>query len=260
MFGSYFYHEKIRKCVALFGRMFNNLYVLRKDGSGNVISQVKVPLSYAPKRKFLDRIRENEDLTDDTKVALKLPRMSFEITNFAYDQARQLTKVNSFKNVGTAPSVRQKFFPPVPYVVNFQLNIYAKTQDEALQVVEQILPYFNPQYTVTVLPFPDDYPDFKEDIPIIIQGLSFQDDFEGTLETRRTIIYQLDFEMKISFHGPIEEKDIIRSGISRLFQMNNGLRDSDIGLETLTTTPDPANAFGLADSDFGFVTSIVDSA
>ena len=85
MFGTYFYHEKIRKCVAIFGRMFNNLYVLRKNSSGAVISQVKVPLSYAPKAKFLERIRENSDLDTDTKVAVKLPRMSFEITGFAYD-------------------------------------------------------------------------------------------------------------------------------------------------------------------------------
>ena len=82
MFGTYFYHEKIRKCVALFGRLFNNIYVLRTNSSGAVVSQVKAPLSYAPKRKYLDRIRENPDLSADTQVAIKLPRMSFEITNF----------------------------------------------------------------------------------------------------------------------------------------------------------------------------------
>jgi len=256
MFGTHFYHEKIRKCVAIFGRMFNNIYVLRKNSAGTVISQVKVPLSYAPKAKYLERIRENPDLNTDTAVAIKLPRMSFEITGFAYDAARQLAKTSTFNTIGSTAASRQKFFTPVPYTINFQLNIYAKTQDDALQVVEQILPYFNPQYTLTIKPFAVEYPDFKEDIPIAIQGLTFSDDFDGQLETRRTIIYTLDFEMKISFHGPITSGSIIRSSISKLYQMDVGLADSDIQLETLTTVPDPSNTFGTADSDFGFSTTI----
>jgi len=256
MFGTYFYHEKIRKCVAIFGRMFNNLYVLRKNSSGAVISQVKVPLSYAPKSKYLDRIRENPDLDNDTKVAVKLPRMSFEITGFAYDATRQLAKTSNFNTIGSSTSIRQKFFTPVPYTINFQLNIYAKTQDDALQVVEQILPYFNPQYSLTIKPFATDYPDFKEDIPIAIQGLTFSDDFDGQLETRRTIIYTLDFEMKISFHGPISNSGIVRSSITKLFQMDKGLSDSDLQLETITTVPDPLTTYGMPDSDFGFSTTI----
>jgi len=260
MFGTYFYHQKIRKCVAIFGTLFNNLYVLRKDNNDNVISQIKVPLSYAPKRKYLDRIREQEDLINDTQVAVKLPRMSFEITNFAYDASRQLTKTATFNTVGTDLNNRQKFFPPVPYTINFQLNIYAKSQDDALQIVEQILPYFNPQYTVTIKPFTEQYPEFKEDIPVIIQGLAFQDDFEGQLETRRTIVYQLDFEMKVSFHGPITEGTIIREAINNLYDMNTGLLDSDSYLETVKVTPDPLTTIGLADSDFGFTTEITDSA
>lgn len=256
MFGTYFYHEKIRKCVAIFGRMFNNISVLRKNSSGAVISQVKVPLSYAPKSKYLDRIRENPDLDTDTKVAVKLPRMSFEITGFAYDFTRQLAKTSTFNTLGSTTSSRQKFFTPVPYSINFQLNIYAKTQDDALQVVEQILPYFNPQYTLTIKPFASEYPTFKEDIPIAIQGLTFSDDFDGQLETRRTIIYTLDFEMRVSFHGPIADSNIIRSSIAKLYQMGVGLSDSDIQLETLTVTPDPSSTFGGADSDFGFDTTI----
>lgn len=256
MFGTYFYHEKIRKCVSIFGRMFNNLYVLRKNSSGAVISQVKVPLSYAPKAKYLERIRENPDLDTDTKVAIKLPRMSFEITAFTYDTTRQLAKTSNFNTIGSDPANRQKFFAPVPYTINFQLNIYAKTQDDALQVVEQILPYFNPQYTLTIKPFLVEYPTFKEDIPIAIQAVSFTDDFDGQLETRRTIIYTLDFEMKVSFHGPIENKDIIRTSIANVNQINAGLLDSDVKLETITVTPNPSNTLGTADSDFGFDTDI----
>lgn len=256
MFGTYFYHEKVRNCVAMFGRLFNNIYVIRKNSSGQVISQVKVPLSYAPKRKYLERIRENPDLTEDTQVAIKLPRMSFEIVNFAYDPTRQLTKSNTFNSIGSSNTNRQKYFPPVPYTVSFQLNVYAKSQDDALQVVEQVLPYFNPQYTLTVKPFGADYPDFKEDIPIAIQGVSFQDDFEGSFETRRTIIYALDFEMKINFYGPILQSGIIRSAISNIYDIERGLADSDINVERITVTPDPTTVFGLADSDFGFDTEI----
>jgi hypothetical protein len=258
MFGTYFYHEKVRNCVAMFGRLFNNIYVLRKNSSGQVISQVKVPLSYAPRRKYLERIRENPDLSEDTQVAIKLPRMSFEIVNFAYDPTRQLTKSNTFSSIASGSTTnRQKYFPPVPYTINFQLNVYAKSQDDALQVVEQVLPYFNPQYTLTVKPFGVDYPDFKEDIPIAIQGVSFQDDFEGSMETRRTIIYALDFEMKVNFYGPISQSGIIRSAISNIYDIQRGIADSDINIERITVEPDPTTVFGLADSDFGFSTDIV---
>jgi hypothetical protein len=233
--------------------------VIRKNSSGDVISQVKVPLSYAPKRKYLERIRENPDLTD-TPVALKLPRMSFEIVTFQYDTSRQLTKTSNFMTSGTANTNRQKFFTPVPYSINFQLNVYAKSQDDALQVVEQIVPFFNPQYSLTIKPFPTEYPSFKEDIPIIIQTVNFQDDFEGAVEQRRTIVYSMDFEMKISFHGPVSTSNIIRQADAVLSQIGVGLADSDLGLETIRVTPNPIDTIGLADSDFGFTTTILDSA
>ena len=129
MFQQHFYHEKIRKCVAVFGTMFNNLYVLRKDSSGAVISQLKVPLSYAPKQKFLERIRETENLSDE-KLAVKLPRMSFEISPLYYDPVRQLPKVNSFSEQDDTGTTRKKFYTSVPYILNFQLNILSKTSED----------------------------------------------------------------------------------------------------------------------------------
>ena len=257
MFGIYFYHEKIRKSVSLFGRLFNNIYVIRKNASGGVLNQLKVPLAYAPRQKFLDRVRENPELLGDTKVAIKLPRMSFEITSFTYDNTRQLTKLSNFKAAGSSTLQRQKFYSPVPYNINFQLNIYAKNQDDALQIVEQIIPTFNPQYTLTIKPFPDEYPDFKEDIPIIIQSLAFQDDFEGALEQRRTIIYSIDFEMKVAYYGPISSSDISRTSKAKVFLQNQGAGlDSDILLETITTTPNPTSIIGMPDSDYGFNTDV----
>ena len=262
MFGGHFYHSKTKKAVALFGRLFNNLYVIRQNSSGAVISQLKVPLSYAPKQKYLERIRENPSLTDDTQVAIKLPRLSFEITSIAYDPTRQLTKVGNFTTTSSTGDItkRHKFFTPVPYTINFQLNAYAKSQDDALQIIEQIIPTFNPQYALTIKPFATEYPEFKEDIQVIIQGVSFSDDFEGAMEQRRTIIYSMDFEMKLSYHGPIADTSIIRDAKAKIFDIKAGLNDSDIGLETIVVTPNPSSIIGLDDSDFGFSTTILDSA
>jgi hypothetical protein len=262
MFGTHFYHSKTKKAVALFGRLFNNIYIIRKNSSGAVISQLKVPLSYAPKQKYLERIRENPNLNEDTQVAIKLPRMSFEITSISYDAQRQLAKVGNFTTISSTGDTtkRQKFFNPVPYSINFQLNAYAKSQDDALQIIEQILPTFNPQYALTIKPFQTEYPDFKEDIQVIINGVSFSDDFEGAMEQRRTIIYSLDFEMKLSYHGPIADNSVIRDARTKIFDINAGLNDSDIGLETIIVTPNPSDVIGLDDSTFGFSTTILDSA
>ena len=267
MFGTHFYHEKTRKCVAIFGRLFNNIHVLRKNSTGGVISQVKVPLAYAPKAKYLTRIRENPDLQDDTRVALKLPRMSFEISSIQYDTSRQLSKMTNFSTSSTAIQTRQKFNTAVPYVLGFDLNIYAKTQDDALQMVEQILPTFNPQYTLTIKPFSVEYPSFLEDIPISITGVSFQDDFENDLASRRTIIYTLSFEMRTAFYGNIPTTKVIRKSVAKVFNPTIGfvdsdrgiLVDSDVRLETVVVDPNPITLIGLPDSDFGFTTTIFGS-
>ena len=258
MFANYFYHERIRKSVAIFGRLFNNIYVVRKNAAGGVLNQLKVPLAYAPRAKYLERIRENPSLEDNTKVAIKLPRMSFEITNIDYDLTRQLSKVSNFNTVGSDTSKRQKFYSPVPYNIGFSLNIYAKSQDDALQMVEQILPTFNPQYTLSIYPFKEIYPTFVEDVPIVITGLSFSDDYESPMEQRRTIIYTLTFEMKVQFYGDIENKDIIRKADAKIFESKAGLSgDSDIYLERVSVVPNPLTTFGSVDSDFGFTEEIV---
>jgi hypothetical protein len=253
MFGAHFYHERVKKSVAVFGTLFNNLYVIRKDTSGDGISQVKVPISYAPRRKFLDRIRENADLDTGTKVAIKLPRMSFEIISIAYDSARQLQKTNNYVSGGVAAAFRNKFYSWTPYTIGFQLSIYAKTHDDALQIVEQIVPYFNPQYNLTIKPF-DEYPEVKEDVPIALTGVTFTDDYEGTVESRRTIIYTLDFNMNVNFYGPVRSQAVITSSIANLFNIDAGLADSDIQIERITVNPTPSGVS--ADSDYGIQTLI----
>jgi len=252
----YFYHERIRKSVATFGTLFNNIHVQRTGSNGAVISQTKVPLSYAPKDKYLERIRENPSLIDNTKVALKLPRISFEITSLAYDPERSLPKSNNYnKAYGGSNTQATKIYAPAPYTIFFQLNIYAKLQDDALQIVEQILPYFNPHYNLTLKPF-ELHPDIKEDVGITLQSVSFQDDFEGSLEQRRTIIYTLDFGMKVNFHGPFRSNNIINKAITDIyFDKTNYLAGDSDGLVVRSTIqPNPLNASLF--SDFGFTTTV----
>lgn len=248
----YFYHERLRKSVAIFGTLFNNIHVLRKNSTGQVISQVKVPLSYAPKEKYLERVRENPSLTEDTKVAIKLPRMSFEIVSINYNAERKVPKLNAFSSP-LSNTLNNKFFTPAPYDINFQLNVYARQQDDALQIVEQILPYFNPQYTLTINPFKDLAPDLKEDVPITIQSVSFTDDFEGSLEQRRTIIYALDFLMQVNFYGPINSASVIRRAITDIYDQDEGAF-TDPKIQQVVVTPNPFSVE--PDSDFGFTTNV----
>lgn len=248
MFQPYFYHQRIRKTVSMFGRLFNNLYVIRQNTAGDIINTVKVPLSYAPKDKYLERIRTNPDLDTDQKVALKLPRMSFEILAMNYDPLRQLSKTGSRSSAGGSNGSRKRLYNAVPYNIQFQLNLYAKSQDDALQILEQIIPSFNPQYTIGINPL-EDLADIKEDIPVTLQGVTFLDDFEGDLADRRTIIYALDFEMKINFYGAINEGNVITKSIIELDA--DCIQDSDNPpYLKLTIDPDPLTA--TAEDDYGF--------
>lgn len=253
MFGNYYYHQRIRKSVSAFGAMFNNIYVIRKNSGGDVISTIKVPLSYGPRSKFLDRIREMPDLNENTKVAIKLPRMSFEITNISYAPERQLPKLgNQAITSAIDPTKKTRLYQGVPYVLSFQLSVYAKNQDDALQVVEQIIPYFPPQYNLAIKPF-DDYPQIKHDVPIILTGVVLNDEYEGAMESRRTIIYTLDFDMHIQFNGPLNDGGAIIRTVNATAGtfVGTGARDSDQQpLEVITVTPNPADV-GL-DSDYGF--------
>lgn len=200
MFGDHFYHQRIRKAVAVFGTLFNDIHIIRKNSSGNILSQTKVPLSYGPRRDFLARIDQmNSAGTDERQVAIKLPRMSFEIVAMMYDASRQLPKMNYCKKGSDVEGEGTKLYSPSPYNISFQLSIYAKSQDDALQVVEQILPYFTPHYTLTINPL-DEFNDVKEDTPISLVGVTFSDDYEAMLEARRTIVYTLDFEMKMNLY------------------------------------------------------------
>ena len=199
MLGQYYYHEILRKTIISFGTIFNDIHIRHRDGAGKETSDMRVPLAYGPMQKFLARLEQQPDL--NRAVQITLPRMSFETTNIAYDATRKAGITQTFK--ATDGNNLRKVFMPVPYNLGFELNILVKLNDDALQIVEQILPYFQPSFNVTV-----DLVDVigeKRDIPIVLDNISFQDDYEGDFATRRALIYTLNFTAKTYLFGPVSD-------------------------------------------------------
>ena len=230
MFGTYFYNETIKRCVSVFGTLFNNVDVKKIKSDGTVLSQFRVPISYGPKQKFLDRLAEEPNLSDRNRSAITLPRMAFELTGFEYDAQRQQNKlIRSIKNQYEADGKRGFQYAPAPYNLNFTLSILAKNMNEALQIVEQIIPYFQPEYTVT-MKMVDGIPD-NRDVPVVLNGVSFSDEYEGSFEDRRIIEYTLDFQMKTYFLGPIYTGRMIKNVIERTY-IPSGKFTTDPGFTT----------------------------
>ena len=199
MLGTYFYHEILRKTVISFGTLFNDIRIRHKDNTDRSVSEVRVPLAYGPMQKFLARLEQQEDLSRATQ--LSLPRMSFETNNISYDPTRKAGVTQTFK--GSTGTKLKKVYMPVPYNVGFELNIMTKLNDDALQIVEQILPYFQPSFNLTV-----DLVESigeKRDIPVVLDSISFQDDYEGDYTSRRALIYTLQFTAKTYIFGPIAD-------------------------------------------------------
>ena len=206
----YFYNEILRRTVISFGTLFNNISIKHTDSSDQVVSVIKVPLSYGPTQKFLARLNQSPDLNKPT--SLTLPRMSFEFTGLTYDPSRKVTTTQTFiVKDPTDGSETKKAYMPVPYNMQFELSIMTKLNDDALQIVEQILPYFQPSYNLTV----ELVEEIKEkrDIPIILENVTMQDDYEGDFSTRRVLLYTLRFTAKTYLFGPVGSatRDIIKS-------------------------------------------------
>ena len=240
MFGEHFYHKKIRNTVIAFGTIFNNVNIKRLDSSGNPLQNIKVPLSYSPKEKFLARLDAQQDLTgDDSKVAITLPRMSFEITGYSYDATRKLNKNQKITKVTTNADTTKlnNQYMPVPYNVNFSLNVYTANSDDGLQIIEQILPFFQPDYTVTMIE--DRTMDTKRDIPFILNSVDYEDSYTGSLTSMRRIIYTLSFTAKVYLYGPISTSAVIKKVSADLY--------ADTGsnaprVERVTVQPNPTSA------------------
>ena len=241
MFGEHFYHKQIRNTVIAFGTIFNNVNIKRTDSSGNPIQTLRVPLSYAPKEKFLARLDAQQDLTgDDSKVAITLPRMSFDITGYTYDATRKLNKNQKLGRVTTNADTTKlnTQHSPVPYNVSFELNVFVANSDDGLQIIEQILPFFQPDYTVTMI-LDNTYMDTKRDIPFVLENVSYDDSYTGTLTSLRRIIYTLQFTAKIYLYGPISQSAVIKKVSADLY--------SDTGsnsprVERVTVQPNPTSA------------------
>jgi hypothetical protein len=244
MLGNTFYHETIRKCVVGFGTIFNDIHITRKDSAGNVTQSMKVPLAYGAKTKFLTRLREDPTLTKS--VAITLPRIGFEIGNIAYDSTRKLNKIQKVKKSGSAANKVDTQYMPVPYNLDFELYAMAKQSDDALHIVEQILPYFQPDYTITINDIVQ--MNSKRDVPVILSGVSYEDNYEGDFADRRAIVYTLAFTAKMYLYGPVNTGQVITK--VQVDQFTDSSANAPKREQRLTTTASPAGAD--MDDDFGF--------
>jgi hypothetical protein len=244
MLGQYYYHEIIRKTVISFGTLFNEIYIKKKDKDGNYISEIKVPLAYGPTQKFLARIEQQPEL--NKPIQITLPRLSFEMVSIEYDPTRKTGVTQTFK-AHDGEKIKQVYLP-VPYNIGFELNLLSKQQDDALQVTEQILPFFQPSFNLTV-----DLVDSigeKRDIPMVLDSVNFTDDYEGDFSTRRALIYTFRFTAKTYLFGPIADST---DGLIRKVQVD---LYSDTNVATAkremryTVVPDPIDAN--PGDDFGF--------
>jgi hypothetical protein len=199
-----FYHSITRKIIVAFGSLFSDIKIDRKNNEGISEQVLAVPIAYAPKEKWLVRI--DQDPTLDKHVYTILPRMSFEITGMNYDSARK-TNRTSYITCGDIESGVSKVYAPVPYNIDINLYILTKTQEDALQIVEQILPYFTPEYTLSIKAIPES--NIITDIPIIINSVSVQDDYDGDFQTRRFVTYTLSFTLKSNMFGPVYSGGLI---------------------------------------------------
>jgi len=204
----YFYNEIFRSVIIGFGSLFNGIQIKKKDESDNTFSVIKVPLAYGPTQKFLARLEQNPDLNHP--VQMTLPRMSFELVNITYDPSRkssQTTQMVVTKEDGTS---EKKSYLPVPYNLSFTLSIYTKLNDDMLQIIEQILPYFQPSYTVPIN-FLGDYKE-TQNVAISLDSINMSDEYEGNFDTRRALIYTLSFTAKTFVYGPLRDVsgDIIK--------------------------------------------------
>ena len=239
-----YYHGTTRKAIIAFGAMFNKIQIQRKDGNNNVVQRLRVPLSYSPKNKMLTIIQQLPN-PDNVQIQTVVPRLSFEIIAFEYDGAR---KTNSMNQTSTpvGQSSAKRVYGPVPYNLTVNLYAYAKNQEDGLQIFEQIVPAFNPDFNVTVNYIPE--MGIKHDLPIILNSVSFQDDYEGNLEQQRMIIWTYTFTMKLYYYGPVENQSIIRNSIVSVF--NN--TDLDQLTAKYTVSTDPATATPSDTFDFTF--------
>lgn len=214
-----FYHGIIRKCIVGFGTLFSDIYIDRKEGdsvSGTTVQRIQVPLAYAPKEKWLVRIEQDPTLENHTYISL--PRMSFEIIGYNYDATRKLNRMQQIR-CGDGANSMSFMYTPVPYNIDLSLYILTKTQEDGLQIIEQILPTFTPEYTLVVNAVPD--MNIKHEVPIILNSVSVSDEYDGDFQTRRFVTHTLNFQMKINLFGANSSQGVITEVNANVGQNEN---------------------------------------
>ena len=238
MLGTYSYHEIFRRTVVAFGTLFNNIELRRST------EVMKVPLAYGPKQKFLARLDQVPDPTNK-RVQITLPRISFEINGIQYDYSRKVSPTQKIKFAKDTDE-NKNVFMPVPYNLSFELAIISKNQEDGLQILEQILPFFQPHYNLPVKLVPE--LDETKDVPVVLNSVDYEDDYENNFQTRRAIIYTLQFTVKTYLYGPVTDSKTIKKVITDFYTDTN--TTSAPREVRYTIQPDPVTAD--ADDDFGF--------
>ena len=199
MLGQTFYNESLRKTVIAFGSLFNDIYISRKDSTGADVQTLKVPLAYGPKQKFIIRLEADPGL--DRAIAITLPRLGFEISGLEYDPSRKLNRIIKRRKVSTTEDKKlqqmQSQYTPVPYNLNFELFCMAKNSDDGIQIVEQIVPFFQPEYTVALKEVPE--MDVVRDVPMVLNSTTYEDNYAGDFTERRAIIYTFNLQLRLMF-------------------------------------------------------------
>ena len=248
MLGQYFYNESLRKTVIAFGSLFNDIAITRKSDSGTEVQTLKVPLAYGPKQKFIIRLEQDPGITQ--KVAMTLPRIGFEINGFTYDPGRKLNRILKKRKVSNTSDKKLKQmstqYSPVPYNVGFELFVMAKNSDDGIQIVEQVLPFFQPEYTVSIKEVPE--MDTIRDVPIVLNSISYEDTYTGDFTERRAIIYTFDFTAKGYVYGPVTTaKPVTKVSVDTYDDLAAA---SPTRVQRITTTAVVDTSLG--DDNFGF--------
>nr|BDD48423.1 hypothetical protein 2 [Desulfobacteraceae bacterium] len=238
MLGTYSYHEIFRRTVVAFGTLFNNIELRRTN------EVMKVPLAYGPKQKFLARLDQTPDPTNK-RVQITLPRISFEINGIQYDPTRKVSPTQKIK-VAKDVDENKNVYMPVPYNLSFELAIISKNQEDGMQILEQILPFFQPHYNLSVKLIPEI--DDTRDVPVVLTNVDYEDSYEGDFASRRAIIYTLQFTVKTYLYGPVTDAKIIKKVVTDMYtKVDTTSAPREV---RYTIQPDPITAD--ADDDFGF--------
>jgi len=288
-----FYFSSIRKYIILFGTLFNNIYITRTDSAGEITFIERVPITYGPKEKMLTRVTQDPNIDRQT-ATYPQPMMAFEMTGFNYDSSRKLQTVNRIAVVDPDNKENNKYqYSPVPYNIGFRLSILVKNAEDGNKIVEQILPYFTPDWTTSVHLIPE--MNVTMDIPVVLNTVNLEDVYEGDFKERRSLVWTLDFTMKGYIYGPVKKNKVIKyanteffiansSVFSQIYSSNTGLfiaNSSQIAASVnaipavayiqiqpgLTANGKPTSNASLsipvadiiATDDFGYVTTITES-